>query len=181
MKEIGSYRDPLSPVSLTIDNQMVSDEAYKECVQKTVIACTDAVFIVHGEPAIYLGKRAIFPMKGVWCFGGRILFNDQTPSDSVSRCIATETGLKINPGRFRLVMINHYAWIKTAQGDFPGKNLALTYVCEVTKEELAKMPQGLSATEYDTEFGIQKFTRHRLVKERVHRAMLDVFDALFSR
>jgi ADP-ribose pyrophosphatase YjhB (NUDIX family) len=178
---VRSYSDPLAPdEDVRVRDQWISNSTYAEMVEKSIIPCTDSVLIVANDQALYLGKRNAYPMKGVWCLGGRIFFNDRTMEESVARCVELETGLRIKTDRFIYVCTNHYSWVKVAQGDFYGKNLAATYVCEVTKEELEKMAHGLSEKEYDREFGLQRFDRQRLIDEHVHQAMIDVYDDLFQ-
>lgn len=183
MNKIIAYRDPLAPdVDVAIRDQWVSQASYLETAMKMVIPCTDAVVLLKGDhKALWLGKRTILPMRGIWCIGGRIFFNDRTLEESVARCVELETGLRLLPERFSYVCANFYSWIKVAQGDFPGKNIAAVYKCEVTEAELNQMSHGLSQTEYDRGFGLQRFDRARLVDESVHQAMVDIYDRIFPK
>jgi hypothetical protein len=180
MQKTRTYRDPLDPGQVVRQrNQWVSDQTYQEMVQKVTIPCTDTILTLSGEKAIYLGKRTALPMAGIWCLGGRIWFNDESLEDSISRCLTLETGVTIAPARFEMLPTPHlYSWVKVQQGDFGGKNLALTFKLEITQEELEKMAKGLQPKEYDKDFGLQRFTRERLIDERVHPAMLDLFDEI---
>jgi len=144
------------------------------------VICTDVVFFIKDEKAIYLGKRSVFPMQGIWVFGGRVQFNDNNFEEAISRLMKGETGYDFDPKRFQYLCTNSYAWVKTAQGDFPGKNVSITHSCEITKEELEKIAQGLNPKEYDVEFGIQRFDHERLIKEKVHPALMDMYLRLFS-
>lgn len=179
---IKSYTDPLAPgVTPTARDSWISDTAYNETVRKMPIPCTDALITLAGDDqAVYLGKRSAFPMQGIWCLGGRIFFNDQSMEESIARCVEIETGCRFAPERFKYLRTNMYSWVKTAQGDFPGKNLAPLYRLEVTTEEMQAMSAGLKPSEYDPTFGLQRFSRSRLLDERVHEAMLDAFDQLFQ-
>jgi hypothetical protein len=182
MTALRAYRDPLVPdVDVTVRDQWISNAAYAEMVQKSIIACTDTVMVLAGDDkAIYLGERSTFPMKGVWCLGGRIFFNDSTFESSIARCVYLETGCRFDPARFKYVATHLYSWVKTAQGDFPGKNLAPLFKLEVTPEELQQMAHGLKSEEYNRSFGLQRFDRTILIDERVHPAMLDAFDDIFG-
>ena len=183
MSKLRTYRDPLDPgrVARTRD-QWVSNETYTEMVQKTVIPCTDVVITIAGDTAIYLGKRVAFPMAGLWILGGRIWFNDESLEDSIARCLHLETGMQVNPERFVTLPVTHlYSWVKVAQGDFCGKNMAVTFKLEVTQEELAKMSASLHPKEYDREFGLQRFTLERLVDEHAHPALVDLFNDIFAK
>ncbi len=179
MNKIRSYLDPLYPVNVQTKNQHLSDSAYTEVVQKMIIPCTDVVFYQKNPKAVYLAQRSIFPMKGVWCIGGRMWFNDKNGEESISRCVQIETGIKIVPDRFKLIATNLYSWSKVEQGDFPGRNLALTFSCELSPKEVELVSQGLSSKEYDKKFGLQAFDRARLEKENVHPAMLDAYKEIF--
>jgi len=120
-------------------------------------------------------------MAGVWCLGGRVFFNDDSPEVSIARCVKLETGVSLDPKRFVYLRTNLYSWVKVAQGDFGGKNFAATYNVEVSSEELTQMAHGLKKEEYDPVFGFQRFCRERLVDESVHPAMLDIYDQLWTK
>jgi hypothetical protein len=181
MKGVRMYHDPLDPKrEVNVRDPWISKQAYDEVVQKMPISCTDSVFTVRNDNALYLAMRSAYPMKGVWCFGGRIFFNDRSIEESVARCVDLETGHRIPVERFDFVAIHYYTWVKTAQGDFGGKNLAVTFRCEVTPAELDLMRAGLVASEYDRTFGIQRFDRKRLIDECVHPAMRDLYDDIFQ-
>lgn len=177
---ISVFNDPDSPeVPVNIGDSWIDDATYLQVVQKTIVVCTDTVFIVEGEEAIYLAKRSMLPMKGIWCFGGRMLFNDPTPNDSVSRCVKRETGVLIDPKRFKQLSVNLYSWNRILQGDFPGRNLGIMFSCKVSHEEIDQMAKGLSDKEYDTSFGIQAYNCFRIVDEKIHRALDDAYTAYF--
>jgi len=180
MNKIRTYNDPLSPdFQPRVSNGWISDEAYREMVQKMPITCTDVVFIVKNDKAIYVGKRIALPMSGIWIFGGRMNFNDNSFEESLSRIMEIEVSHAIDPKRFNYLCTNLYSWVVVAQGNFPGKNVGITYSCEVTKEELEKMSKGLNPKEYDLEFGIQRFDRDRLINGRIHPALVDIYRDLF--
>jgi hypothetical protein len=176
------YSDPLDPgAPAPTENQFVSETAYAELVQKTVIACTDAIVTLSGDRAVYLAKRSIYPMKGVWVLGGRIFFNDATLADSVARCIKRETSQEFAKKRFRQLPTPHlYSWIKTAQGEFPGRNLAITFHLDASEAELENIGSHLTGAEYEQGFGIQRYTRERLLDEKCHPALLDLHDDIFG-
>lgn len=175
------YLDPLAPRRIpSIGDSFISGPSYTEMVRKSVIVCTDIVLTLVGDKALYLAKRAVYPMKGIWVLGGRVWFNDESLEESVVRCVYDKTGQEFGASRFKLLKEPHmYSWIKTRQGDFPGKNLAFTFQLEATGEEIEKIAENLSASEYDRSFGIQCFSRERLVTENVHPMLLDLFDEIF--
>jgi hypothetical protein len=169
-------------MAVRIRDEWIGDGTYAEMVRKTPIPCTDAILTVSGERVIYLGKRVALPWANIWCLGGRIFFNDETLEGSISRCLRLETGVTINPARFEQVGPPHlYSWVKTAQGDFGGKNLVIVFKLEVTQREIKVLAKGLNPKEYDPQFGLQPFSRDRLVSENVHPAMIDLFDDIFGK
>lgn len=177
--------DPAFPnARMTVENQYLSDAVYPEVAAKTAIACTDAVLVVKdaaGEvrPELFLGKRNIYPMKGIWVIGGRIFFNDLTPAHSVQRGVQRETGINFDLDRFLPLVTNFYAWGKVAQGDFPGKNVALTYLLVISGSEAAQVSAALLKSEYEANFGLQGFTRERLVRENCHPMLIGLHDRIF--
>ncbi len=176
------YQDPLDPAQIaTTKDPFISDETYKEMVEKTPIPCTDVALTKKGDQALYLTKRSVYPMKGIWILGGRMWFNDATLHHSIVRCMALETGQQFELSRFKMLPTPHlYSWVKTRQGDSPGKNLAITFQLEVTKNELRKIAENLTEKEYEKEFGIQRFTRERLLSEKCHPALVDLYDEIFA-
>lgn len=177
-----SYRDPSAPeMVIRTEDPWIKDETYTEVVQKMVIACTDVVLTMSDEEAIYLAKRVSYPMASVWLLGGRIFFNDDSLEDSIVRCLLQETGVKFDTTRFECVSVPHlYSFAKVAQGDFGGKSICTNFRLEISENELEKMRQGLDPHEYDREFGIQRFTRGRLVAEALHPALIDLYNDIFQ-
>ena len=175
------YSDPLDPKRMVLTRDpFISAESYKEMLEKTPIPCTDAVLTVRGDKALYLAKRSVYPMKGVWVLGGRIWFNDATLNDSIARCIEIETGCKFEAKRFKQLPTPHLcSWVRIRQGDFPGKNLIISFRLEITQAELQRMSCGLKPEEYEKEFGIQRFDRQRLIDEKCHPALVDLYDEIF--
>lgn len=169
----------------SIADPFIHDERiYREVVQKMPISCTDVVLLCRNERGrvarkIYLAKRAIYPMKGIWVVGGRMFFNDQSFEESAFRSIKRETALVIRPERLKPVATNYYAWARTKQGDFPGKNVALTFLCVLTRGELEQATTSLDESEYDLAFGLQAYSRARLVEEGCHPMLIDLFDEIF--
>ncbi len=181
MEKIKTYLDPLNPqASLVIDDTWLDDDLYMKVVKKTVVSCVDAVVTVKDVPdTVYLIRRAVYPMKGLWILGGRIQFNSVNIQDAISSNVMRETKVRFSPERFKLLTVNNYFWINCAQGNFPSKILAPLFHLEVSKEELSKISSGLIASEYEQGFGLQPFTREYLIRENVHPAILDAFDLIW--
>ncbi len=177
---VRSYQDPTAPnIDVRIDDQFLSKSMYSEVVKKIIIPCTDVVFIMANDQAIYLAHRSVYPSAAPWVVGGRIFFNDVTPAYSMARCVRRETGMDIAPERFVFMYPVVYSWVQTQQGNHGGKNLALTFYCEITPEEKEHISASLITSEYLSDFGLQRFDRERLVKEKCHPALIDFFDTLY--
>jgi ADP-ribose pyrophosphatase YjhB (NUDIX family) len=186
LSPIRSYTiDPGFPdAPTTIEKPFLDGAIYLEMIRKTAIACADVVFVVRGaggriERKLYLAKRNVFPMKGIWLIGGRIFFNDRTVTKSVQRSAKRETGIEFDSERFIPLATNLYTWGKVAQGDFPGKNLACTFLLVLRKDEVKTISNALIKEEYEAGFGLQGFTHARLVRENCHPMLLDLFDQIF--
>lgn len=182
--KINSYlTDPEFPSqSTTASSTYLSDAIYGEVVQKMPIFCTDVVFTSTSlrTRELWLAKRAVYPMKGVWVIGGRMHFNDESPLASIRRCVKRETKMDISPNRFLPIALNHYGWARTAQGEFPGKNVALTYRCDLSVDEIGRISSALIAAEYEPDFGLQPFSSTRLETEKCHPMLLSLYHAIFS-
>ena len=160
------YSDPLGGDEFAAANPWIDDQLYTEIIRKLPIACSDAVLTLQGDRACYLANRVVWPGRGIWCLGGRIWSTCKSPTDSVARCVLAETGVPIDPRRFSYVLVTSYSWAHTAQGEFPGKTLAIIFQLEISTQELHLMSSGLSASEYEVSFGLQRFDRKRLLAEQ---------------
>ena len=178
--QVRSYRDPRAPEQVVqTKNPFLSDAVYAEVVQKMPIPCTDVAFTIAGDRALYLAHRNIYPQPHIWVIGGRFFFNDETPAHAIARCVKREAGLDIALERFQFVFAAYYSWTRVTQGEHGGKNLSLTFACEITPEEKERISSSLVASEYLPGFGLQRFDRKRLVDEKCHPVLLDLFDALY--
>ena len=178
MNQIRSYSE--KNASIQGKNPWIPEETYETIVKSMIIPCVDIVFYTRSDEAIYLAKRVVLPMNSYWCLGGRIFFNDATLEEAAARSVARESGLTIDLNRFKFVCNHLYSWEAIAQGYFTGRNLATIFSCEATIDEIDKISKTLNETEFDKEFGLQRFDRQRLLDMNVHQAMIDVFDQLFS-
>lgn len=146
-----------------------------------IIVCTDAVIINRDRRTIYLAKRAIKPMQGLWWIGGRRLPGESAIS-SMQRCFKRETGLDIHSVHFTLVDIAEYLWKDRQQApqDAGSHNLCHTFAVELSDTELEQAKSGLEKQEYEPRFGLREFSRTDLVRAKVHQVILDVYDKIFS-
>jgi ADP-ribose pyrophosphatase YjhB (NUDIX family) len=190
---IRSYtKDPTYPGPITLNEKpFIPDDSYDIFVRNTVVACTDVAFIPGDErrnvteQALLLAKRIIEPMRGNWVIGGRIMANDPTDKHSIARCVKRETGLIIDTERFTPVATHLYTWAKVAQGDFPGRNLVVTFSCVLTPQEITEASRGLEKKEYESGFGLRPFTLSAInqivEKDHGHPMLRDLYFDIFCR
>lgn len=159
----------------------LSNEVYAQAIQSMIIVCTDAVIVDMGQQAIYLAERATKPMQGLWWIGGR-RFPQENALKSVRRCFKRETGHDFSDERFTFVDIAEYVWKDREQEpqDAGSHNLVYTFAVELSDVELAQARRGLEKREYHRDFGLRPFKRQDLMKAKVHRVILDVYDKIFS-
>jgi ADP-ribose pyrophosphatase YjhB (NUDIX family) len=165
--------------SAKLEAAWIEDEEYLRILQTMIIPCVDVVFHVKGDQAIYLAKRRVLPMASYWLLGGRMLFSDSTPEMAASRAVKRESGLDVAPSRFQLLCSHLYSWERVKQGNFTGRNIALIFSCEASREEIEEISRNLDGDEFDKEFGLQKFDAKRLKALDVHSAIKDIFNQMF--
>jgi hypothetical protein len=179
---IGSFRDPAFPDRvIKTGDQYISDASYAEIVQKMPIPCTDILLIRENDEALYLVKRKVFPHPQWWTLGGRMMFNDESLEASAARCLKRESKIDVALNRFRPCGTGFYQWARTAQAEAPGKNLAILFSLIVTREEIDFIGENLDGNEFETELGIQRFSRERLVADNCHPVLIRTYDYLFQR
>ncbi len=179
MSPLRSYRDPQDPDKIIgIEQPHVDDDFYTRVVRSFPIPTVDVVFTMPGENVLHLARRSVFPAAEPWVIGGRIYFNDDTLEAAMVRTIKRETGIDIDESRLVFVMVAYYSWLRIAQGG-AGKNISFTFKLEITPEERDRVVKGLVPSEYDADFGLQSYDRDRLVREKCHPVLLDLYDAIF--
>ncbi|HYF10462.1 MAG TPA: hypothetical protein VD967_02550 [Candidatus Paceibacterota bacterium] len=176
--------DPTHPGDIALGSGRIErDEDYAMVVKNTIVTCADAIFLAKGrdgkiEKKFYLARRAVEPMKGLWVFGGRLAFNITSPQEGLARVIKRETKLDISPERFEFHSVHMYTWAKVAQGDFPGRNLALNHLCVLTQEEIDAI---VLDKEYEPD-SFRGYARDEIADEierrGSHAMLLDLFDQI---
>lgn len=158
----------------------MSDAAYLEVLDNTIIVCTDTIIVNHRRRTVYLAKRATKPMKGLWWIGGR-RNKAEAPLEGIRRNFKRETGLDLPGRRFKFVTITEYIWTDREQSpqEKGSHNLCHQFAVELNDSELATARQGLEKREYDREFGLKEFDRAALVAAGVHPVILEVYDLIF--
>lgn len=160
-------------------NPWIPWEQYEKILRTMIVPCVDIILHTEEERAIYLAKRIALPMASYWCLGGRMMFGDASFEEAAARSLKRESALEIKPSRFKFICNHLYAWEALAQGNFTGRNLAIIFSLKVSLKELNQIKKSLNKDEFDTEFGLQKFDRKRMLDADVHKAMVDIFDQLF--
>ena len=150
-------------------------------MQAFVIVCTDAIVVDRKKRTVWLARRAVLPMKGLWIIGGR-RFAGEAALDSITRCFKRETGLTVTPERFSFIMATEYRWKDREQEpqNLGSHNLSYTFAVELTAEERITAANSLEKKEYQPGFGLQEFDRERSVREHVHPVILDLYDEIFA-
>jgi len=180
--KIKTYTDPLDPTANTAtDNQWLDEDVYRELVKKTVVTCADIIITLTGvSDRVYLARRAVYPMKGLWFLGGRVQFNSLDMPSAAADNLERETGYKISSDKFKFLVVNDYKFIKAAQGDFPARSFAALFHLEVDAVELSQLSKGLVTSEYEPDFGLQPFEYDKLVQIKAHPAIIDAFRCIYK-
>lgn len=177
MRQTRSYEQ--KNADFKTNNPWIPQEDYEKILRTMIVPCVDIILHTEDERAIYLAKRVVLPMNSYWCLGGRMMFADASFEEAAARALKRESGLMINPSRFKFICNHLYAWEAIAQGNFTGRNIAIVFSLKVSLKELNQIKKSLNRDEFDTRFGLQKFDRQRLLDLNVHKAMVDIFDQMF--
>lgn len=156
-------------------------EVYAAAIGSFVIVCVDAIVVNRNRRTVFLTKRRIKPMQGLWIIGGRMQAGELW-TDAIRRKFRQEAWLDIPAERFEFLRINQYQWKDRRQEpqDTGSDNLALTFAVELTDAEIAGVSEGLDPDEYEPDFGLREFDRPCLVAAGAHPAILDLYDQLFQ-
>ena len=158
-----------------------SDEEYTRGLQCFVPTCTDIVPIDREKKIIYLVRRKIKPMKGLWWIGGK-MNPDDTKEMSVVRSFKREAGLELPADRFKLAAFFDYRWKDREQlpQDVGCHMTAYTFTIELSDEEIALV--NLDET-FEKGVGLTPFTREKIEQEiakgEAISAILDLYDYIF--
>lgn len=177
------------PLTLHIEGEVrqemrggfMEEEVFSAAVDHMIIACTDVVVINRERRTLFLCRRAVRPMKGLWVIGGRRR-KGETPLEGIRRCFKRETGLDLPEGRFDFVLVTEHLWQDREQEprDHGLHYLGHQFSIELTQEEFAHARDHLDSVEFDAEFGLQEFTRERLIQERAHPVLLLIYNVIFQ-
>ena len=162
-------------------SRKLPQELYGRAIESFVVVCTDAVIINRKKKLFYLAKRKHKPMSGRHCFIGGRMLAFESPGDSVVRCFARETSLRLGQKRFGFILMNEYIFKDREQAPQSSGNhsLCYTFAIELNKKELARAAANLEPEEYFATEGLHAFSRRDLVRTKVFPAILDLYDTIF--
>lgn len=158
----------------------MSKDVYEEVVRNMIIPCTDCVIINSERKTFFLADRTSKPMQGLWWTGGR-RNKGEMPVDGMARNFNRETGLSIEPSRFKLITITEYLWQDRAQEpeDIGTHGICHMFALELSYDEIQAVANNLDEKEYRREAGLREFGREALVSAGVHPVILEVYDLCF--
>jgi ADP-ribose pyrophosphatase YjhB (NUDIX family) len=121
-------------------------EEYSRALDYLVIACVDVAFLHDNK--ILIGKRNVYPKKGWWIIGGRMI-SGESPVKTAQRKAFQEAGLEIDLTRY--VYINAYSTCFAQRSQEPQNNglhsINLTYLLLLNDHEKEQIK--LINTEYE--------------------------------
>lgn len=163
-----------------IKNIYLKDKLYSKAMESMIIVCSDAMIFNRKEKTIYLAKRRVEPMIGWWEIGGR-RFAGETALEAAIRNFRRETSLEIKPSRFKFITIIENIWQRKKENPKKtGKHdLIFIFSTELNKKEISVVSKNLDPKEYYLN-SLEKFDRKRLLKEKIHPALIEIYDKIFK-
>ena len=161
-------------------NVYLEDKLYSKTLESMIVVCSDTMIFNRKEKAVYLAKRRVEPMKGWWEIGGR-RFAGETTIEAAIRNFTRETTLKIKPSRFKFITTIENIWQnKKERPEKTGKHdLIFIFAVELNKKEIGIVSKNLDPKEY-YQNSLEKFDKKRLLKEKIHPALIEVYDKIFK-
>lgn len=166
--------------AIALPRKFLGDKEYADALEAFVLVCTDCILINQKCKTFYLAKRKSKPMSDWWFIGGRS-FAGEDELSSIHRCLKRETGLDINPERFRFITMKRYLFKDRQQEpqDKSCDSLCYIFAVFVTDKEIAMANANLDSEEYDTEIGFKEFGTEELANEGVFPAIIDLYEYVF--
>ncbi|MEW6408116.1 MAG: NUDIX domain-containing protein [Patescibacteria group bacterium] len=158
----------------------LKNKTYSKAMDSMIIVCSDIMIFNRNEKSIYLAKRRVEPMKGWWEIGGR-RFAGETALEAAVRNFFRETTLKINRSQFKFITIIENIWQnrKEKPQKIGKHDLIFIYAVSLNKKEIEIVSKNLDPKEYYPN-SLEKFDRKRLLKEKVHPAIVKIYDKIFN-
>jgi len=166
------------------NSTFLEDAEYSRALDTFVKGCADVILRDATTKEILIMKRIVHPQPDWWFLGGRMRAGE-TPQQAAAKNVKRETGLTIDPSRFRGVCYASYLWQFRKQE--PSGNgtadIAVVQTAEVSGEERAAItadPAEYSASEWVApQVVAHGDTFHPALRRAVlHLMMRDVWDQL---
>lgn len=164
------------------DRVFLEEETYAKAIESLVLLCADTLIVNKNKRLVYLAHRKHKPQQGWWFLGGRI-FTGETEQSSAARCVERETVKSFPPEMFELVSINRYFFKDREQEpkNTPSDSLSFTFILNIEDAAtIQDMARHLNKDEYNVDLGIVAFDKEKLSSEKVHTAIIDIYDMLFG-
>jgi ADP-ribose pyrophosphatase YjhB (NUDIX family) len=97
----------------------LSDDEYAKCLDNVVKVSVDT-FITNEEGDVLLGERTDWPVKGLWCFGGRMIPREEF-KETVVRNIKRELGYEIKDTE-NIELVGWYSFVWEKRREAPIEN-----------------------------------------------------------
>ncbi len=164
-----------------IKKTYLKEGLYSKAIKSIIVVCSDVMIFNRKEKSVYLAKRRVEPMKGWWEIGGR-RFAGETALEAAVRNFTRETALKISPSRFKFITTIENIWQKRKEK--PAKtgkhDLIFIFAVNLNKKEIKIVSKNLNQKEYYPN-SLEKFDKKRLIKEKIHPALIEIYDKIFNQ
>lgn len=176
------YRDPKFK---SVSDVHLSNEAYREVLDKKVVACTDVIIVKRLRRCVYLAQRQRKPARGWWMIGGA-LHHDLTVRQSLEQHFEADTGRRLETSLLTsLGEPLEYLFGEREQS--PRENgthtVGLTYMYHPRAEELAQLIARPLTNQYEYTGSLKEFDRERLTaaisRGEAHEAIMLAFNLVF--
>jgi len=156
------------------------DDLYEQAISSLVIVCADALFVNRAMRTVFLARRTVKPMTGLWFLGGRLQAGEQADV-GMARILKRETSLALPAERFKFLAMHRYFFKDRKQEpqDKGCDTLAFTFFAEIQPDELTIATVHLTSDEYDTSSGFKEYNRDALIAEGARQAIIDAYDSVF--
>ena len=165
-----------------IEPLLLSPGEYARAIRSFVVVCVDALIVNRSKRTVFLAKRQAKPAQGMWWYiGGRVLAGE-TFERSIVRCFERETSLSVSMIRFEPANAQDFFWDTRQQRPQNAglHSLGFIFSLELTEQERRAVAHSLDPHEYHAKSGLREFSRRELVREKIHPAVIETYDRIFS-
>jgi len=102
---------------LKANRRFLTDEEYGVDLDNIVVSCVDVALIysLNGRQHVLMGYRTNEPYKGGWALPGGRMFVGESFGDTAQRHVKKNTGLVLDPERFKFVRADSWVWSRREQ------------------------------------------------------------------